>query len=84
MSTTPRTPRGVPSRVSVGPAETGRRNPAHAGKLAPAHAGRLALSPDSAVAAEIKALVLGGQRDAARDLFADLVAGQQRRGLRLA
>jgi RNA polymerase sigma-70 factor (ECF subfamily) len=36
------------------------------------------------VAAEIKALVLAGQRDAARDLFADLVAGQQRRAIRLA
>src|SRR5882762_82126 len=108
MSTTPRTPRGVPSRVSAGPADTGRRNlaqagkvtpahggklaptqagklaPAQTGKLAPAQAGKLALSPDSAVAAEIKALVLGGQRDAARDLFADLVAGQQRRAIRLA
>ena len=84
MSTTPRTPRGVPSRVSAGPADTGRRNPAQAGKVAPAQAGKLALSPDSAVAAEIKALVLSGQRDAARDLFADLVAGQQRRAIRLA
>src|SRR5438093_1172828 len=84
MSTTPRTPRGVPSRVSAGPADTGRRTPAQGGKLAPAQAGKSALSPDSAVAAEIKALVLGGQRDAARDLFADLVAGQQRRAIRLA
>jgi RNA polymerase sigma-70 factor (ECF subfamily) len=84
MSTTPRTPRGVPSRVSAGPAETGRQAPAQAGKLAPAQAGKLALSPDSVVAGEIKALVLGGQRDAARDLFADLVAGQQRRAIRLA
>jgi RNA polymerase sigma-70 factor (ECF subfamily) len=82
----------VPSRVSAGPAETGRQAPAQAGKLAPAQAGKLApaqagklaLSPDSVVAGEIKALVLGGQRDAARDLFADLVAGQQRRAIRLA
>jgi RNA polymerase sigma-70 factor (ECF subfamily) len=36
------------------------------------------------VAAEIKALVLAGQRDLARELFADLVAGQQRRAIRLA
>jgi RNA polymerase sigma-70 factor (ECF subfamily) len=42
------------------------------------------LSADSVVAAEIKALVLAGQRDAARDLFAELVVGQQRRAIRLA
>lgn|SRR5262249_26247889 len=76
MSRTPRTLRGVPSRVQDGPAQAGRR--------APGHAGRPARSPDSAVAAEIKALVLAGRRDAARDLFADLVVGQQRRAIRLA
>jgi RNA polymerase sigma-70 factor (ECF subfamily) len=42
------------------------------------------LSKDSALAAEIKALVVAGHRDAARERFADLVAGQQRRAVRIA
>jgi RNA polymerase sigma-70 factor (ECF subfamily) len=42
------------------------------------------LSRDSELAGAIKALVLAGQRDAARDRFADLVAGQQRRAVRIA
>ena len=42
------------------------------------------LSADSAIAAEVKALVASGQRDAARERFGDLVAGQQRRAVRLA
>ena len=42
------------------------------------------LSKDSTVAAEIKALVVAGKRDAARDRFADLVAIQQRRAARIA
>jgi RNA polymerase sigma-70 factor (ECF subfamily) len=42
------------------------------------------LSGDSAIAAHVKALVAAGQREAARERFADLVAGQQRRALRLA
>jgi RNA polymerase sigma-70 factor (ECF subfamily) len=42
------------------------------------------LSADSAIAAEVKALVLAGDRDAARDRFGDLVASQQRRAVRLA
>jgi RNA polymerase sigma-70 factor (ECF subfamily) len=42
------------------------------------------LSADSAVAAEVKALVLAGDRDAARHRFGDLVASQQRRAVRLA
>jgi RNA polymerase sigma-70 factor, ECF subfamily len=42
------------------------------------------LSRDSHVAAEIKALVVSGQRDAARERFADLVALQQRRAVRIA
>jgi RNA polymerase sigma-70 factor (ECF subfamily) len=42
------------------------------------------LSADSAVAAEVKALVVAGQRDAARERFGDLVAAQQRRAVRLA
>ena len=42
------------------------------------------LSRDSVVAAEIKALVVSGRRDAARERFADLVALQQRRASRIA
>ena len=42
------------------------------------------LSRDSALAGEIKALVVAGCRDAARDRFADLVALQQRRATRIA
>lgn len=41
-------------------------------------------SRDSLLAAEIKALVVGGDRDAARERFADLVAHQQRRAVRIA
>src|SRR5829696_5283028 len=42
------------------------------------------LSKDSALASAVKALVLGGDRDAARERFADLVAHQQRRAVRIA
>jgi len=42
------------------------------------------LSRDSQLAAEIKALVVGGERDAARDRYGDLVARQQRRAVRIA
>ena len=42
------------------------------------------LSRDSQLAAEIKALVAGGERDAARDRYSDLVARQQRRAVRIA
>jgi RNA polymerase sigma-70 factor, ECF subfamily len=42
------------------------------------------LSADSAIAAEVKALVLAGDRDGARHRFGDLVASQQRRAVRLA
>ena len=42
------------------------------------------LSKDSLLAGEIKALVVGGHRDAARERFADLVASQQRRAVRIA
>jgi RNA polymerase sigma-70 factor (ECF subfamily) len=51
-----------------------------AGMPAPAQA----LSKDSALAGEIKALVVAGRRDAARERFADLVALQQRRAARIA
>src|SRR5262245_65116597 len=43
-----------------------------------------ALSKDSLVAGEIKALVIAGQRESARERFAELVALQQRRALRIA
>ena len=42
------------------------------------------LSRESHIAGEIKALVVAGQRDAARERFADLVALQQRRAARIA
>jgi RNA polymerase sigma-70 factor, ECF subfamily len=42
------------------------------------------LSKDSELAGAIKALVLAGDRDAARERFADLVASQQRRAVRIA
>lgn len=41
-------------------------------------------SKDSLLAGEIKALVVGGDRDRARERFADLVAHQQRRAVRIA
>ena len=55
-------------------------SPVAAGTPAPA----APLSRDSSLAAEIKALVVAGQRDAARERFADLVALQQRRAVRIA
>src|SRR5262245_12715352 len=42
------------------------------------------LSKDSQLAAEIKGLVAGGERDAARDRYGELVAHQQRRAVRIA
>ena len=42
------------------------------------------LSKDSALAGDIKALVVAGDRDEARERFADLVAHQQRRAVRIA
>jgi RNA polymerase sigma-70 factor (ECF subfamily) len=41
-------------------------------------------SADSAIAAEVKRLVLAGDREAARHRFGDLVANQQRRAVRVA
>src|SRR6187397_928717 len=45
---------------------------------------RPVLSKESEIAGAIKALVLAGQRDAARERFGDLIARQQRRALRIA
>jgi RNA polymerase sigma-70 factor (ECF subfamily) len=42
------------------------------------------LSKDSELAADIKRLVVAGERDAARDRFAELVGHQQRRAVRIA
>ena len=42
------------------------------------------LSRDSQLAAEIKGLVVGGERDAARERYGELVAHQQRRAVRIA
>ena len=42
------------------------------------------LSRDSQLAAEIKGLVAGGERDAARERYGELVAHQQRRAVRIA
>ena len=42
------------------------------------------LSKDSQLAAEIKGLVAGGERDTARERYGELVAHQQRRAVRIA
>jgi RNA polymerase sigma-70 factor (ECF subfamily) len=44
----------------------------------------LALSRDSQLAAEIKGLVAGGDRETARERYGELVAHQQRRAVRIA
>jgi RNA polymerase sigma-70 factor (ECF subfamily) len=64
-------PRTAQQRVTL-PAGANRE-----GNLAP-------LSKDSGLAAEIKAMIVSGDRDAARERFADLVALQQRRASRIA
>jgi RNA polymerase sigma-70 factor, ECF subfamily len=63
------------SSTAPGVAPGGSKSPAPA---APA------LSRDSELAAAIKALVIAGDREAARERFADLVARQQRRAVRIA
>lgn len=64
-------PRTPPRRAS---------SPEVAGSPAPAGL----LSSDSRLAGEIKALVVAGEREKARERFGDLVAHQQRRALRIA
>lgn len=61
---------------------TPRRTTALAAAARPGHAAPA--SRDSVVAAEIKALVLAGRRDNARERFAELVAVHQRRATRIA
>src|SRR6476660_2353911 len=57
-------------------------------RVATATAGKPAAAPtlskDSELAGAIKALVVAGERDVARERFADLVASQQRRAVRIA
>src|SRR5215210_9506844 len=64
-------------RTPSGQAATLRETRSHA---APAPAP----SKDSELAAYVKALMLAGDRDQARERFADLVAHQQRRAVRIA
>src|SRR6188768_1475314 len=72
----------TPIRPAQAPAVADASSPpAPAAVPAPAPA---ALSRDSELAAAVKALVVAGERDAARDRFAELVARQQRRALRIA
>ena len=61
-----------------------RTPPHHAVTPAPASSPAPALSRESLLAGEIKALVLQGARDTARERFGELVALQQRRALRIA
>jgi RNA polymerase sigma-70 factor (ECF subfamily) len=63
--------------VTAAPLKTNGARPA----ARPAHG---SLSRDSELAASVKALVLSGDREAARERFADLVARQQRRAVRIA
>jgi RNA polymerase sigma-70 factor, ECF subfamily len=66
-------------------AATSGRNPTVVASVAkPASKPQSALSRDSEIAATVKHLVLSGDRDAARDRFAELVARQQRRAVRIA
>jgi RNA polymerase sigma-70 factor, ECF subfamily len=66
-------------------AATSSRNPITAAPVAKAVSKpHSALSRDSELAATVKSLVLSGERDVARDRFAELVARQQRRAVRIA
>ena len=61
-----------------------RMPPGRASSSAAGAAPAAPLSRDSLLAAEIKALVVDGERDAARDRYGDLVGRQQRRAARIA
>ena len=62
-----------------------RTPPRRASSTAAGAAAPLApLSRDSQLAGEIKGLVTGGERDAARERYGELVAHQQRRAVRIA
>ena len=60
------------------------RLPRRAETTDPAGPVRPTLSKESEIAGAIKALVLAGQRDTARERFGELVTRQQRRALRIA
>jgi RNA polymerase sigma-70 factor (ECF subfamily) len=66
--------------MSRTPVRHGAADPAPAGPPA----GAPPLSKDSLLAGEIKQLILAGSREQARERFADLVAHQQRRAVRIA
>ena len=74
----------TPIRPAQAPAAAAAPSPPGTVPGAGPAAGYAALSRDSELAAAIKALVVAGERDAARDRFAELVARQQRRALRIA
>jgi RNA polymerase sigma-70 factor (ECF subfamily) len=75
----------TPPRPTAFPAAALQPAARAAAPLAGGHPGRpAALSKDSELAGAIKALVVSGDREAARERFADLVASQQRRALRIA
>ncbi|MGE0445350.1 MAG: RNA polymerase sigma factor, partial [Vicinamibacterales bacterium] len=76
----------TPSRVAppAGKAPVGVGAPATVGSAGSASPPSPPTSVDSVLAAEIKALVLAGEREQARERFADLVAHQQRRAARIA
>ena len=76
----PRTPSRLVPPPRKGSAGVG--TPAAAGSASPPSPPPSSI--DSQLAAEIKALVLAGERDLARERFADLVAHQQRRAGRIA
>jgi len=76
----------VSTQTSLAPAAT-PGTPSSAGLSAGApgqEPARPPLSRESELAAAIKALVVAGDRDAARERFAELVGRQQRRALRIA
>ena len=58
--------------------------PIEVDQRSPSRTGDLSATPASVLAAEIKGLVLAGEREAARDRFGSLVALLQRRALRIA
>jgi len=72
----------TPPRRTASPARAAR--PATLAAGAPASQPAPVLSRDSEIAGAIKKLVLAGDRDAARETFAELVAHQQRRAVRIA
>ena len=77
----------TPPRRTVASAGSGAHAPAPGTSAAPSKGPASptgTLSRDSEIAGAIKALVLAGDRDAARERFAEIVAHQQRRAVRIA